>query len=166
MRREFTRLSRRKEPMRKHGFLVMNCCVLLLLMAACLPPSAHAEDELFFAISFGMDVYLIRISGGDILPINNTSYGAAWNFKSHEEAKIAARKECRRRARNPRNCQPAFTNSMKGICFVIVWAEPGGYGFYEIRNNERQKAYARSGRDDNGRPLSGKSKFVLMKCGQ
>ena len=161
MRREFTRLSRRKEPMRKHGFLVMNCCVLLLLMAACLPPSAHAEDELFFAISFGRTY--IKKEG--YTTYKNTSYGAAWNFKSHEEAEIAAHKECRRRARNPRNCQPAFTNSMKGICFVIVWAEPGGYNFYEIRNNERQKAYARSSRHDNGRPMR-KSKFVLMKCGQ
>ena len=165
MRREFTRLSRRKEPMQKHGFLVMNCCVLLLLMAACLPPSAHAEDELFFAVSFEW-TYSNPDKRGRYTTYKQTSYGAAWNFKSHEEAKIAARKECRRRARNPRNCQPAFTNSMKGICFVIVWAEPGGYGFYEIRNNESQKAYARSGRDDNGRPLSGKSRFVLMKCGQ
>ena len=150
--------------MRKHGFLVMNCCVLLLLMAACLPPSAHAEDELFFAISFGRTY--IKKEG--YTTYKNTSYGAAWNFKSHEEAEIAAHKECRKRARNPRNCQQVGkmpTSSMKGVCFVIVWAEPGGYGFYEIRNNERQKAYARSGRDDNGRPMGGKSKFVLMKCG-
>ncbi len=152
--------------MQKHSFLVMSCWVLLLLMAACLPPSAHAEDELFYAISYEW-TYSNPDKRGRYTTYKETSYGAAWNFKSPEEAEIAAHKECRKRARNPRNCQPAYGDSMKGICFVIVWnPNPGRYGHYEIENNERQKAFARSSRDDNGRPMGGSGKFVLMKCGQ
>ena len=155
MRRESTRLSSRKEPMRKHGFLVMNCCVLLLLMAACLPPSAHAEEELWWAISFE------RTAG------RKPAYGAAWNFKTREEAEIAAHKACGKKSSNPRNCEQVGDMGSgrmnNGECEVIV-AHDQGYSTYGIYNNERQKAFARASRDDYGRPL--RSKFELMICGK
>ena len=80
-------------------FLVVNCCVLLLLMAACLPRSAHAEEELWWAISFEWENAFgeknDRWFGG-----GHPSYGAAWNFKTAEKAQFAANKACRDKARN------------------------------------------------------------------
>lgn len=149
--------------MRKHSILVMNCCVLLLLMAACLPPSAHAEEELFYAISFET-----TLVSGRFPYHKKTAYGAAWNFKTPEEAEVAAHKECRKKSGNPRNCEQ-IGKMISGRmtmdeCTVIVWAEPNGYGAYGIYNNERQKAFAKASRDDYGRPL--RSKFELMICGK
>ena len=144
--------------MRKHGFLVMNCCALLLLMAMCLPHSAYAEEELWWAISFEWE----HVGGGKKL-----TYGAAWNFKTPEEAQIAAHKECRKKARNPRNCEQVGkmrVNRMKGECFVIFWSEYAGYTYQGIYNNEREKASARSPGTPGGL-MSSNWKFEFMKCG-
>ena len=139
--------------MRKHGFLVMNCCLLILLMAACLPLSAHAEEELWWAISF------------EVTKGRQPTYGAAWNFKTPEEAQIAAQKECRKKSRNPSNCEQVgnmrYNRMNNGECAVIV-TDYQGYGYYGIYNNERAKADARSGRDQ----VSPDSRFVLMICGE
>ena len=140
--------------MRKHGFLVMNCCVLLLLMAACLPPPAHTEEAKYLAIFYE------RTWVGTYY--KNTTYGAAWNFKTFTEALNAALKECRKKAKNPRNCGHDNTYSQYGKCVVIAWTDYKGYFAYRIDNNEREKALAKSSRNKYGRPRS--SKFELLMC--
>lgn len=155
MRRESTRLSEGKNPMRKHSFWVMNCCVQLLLVVACLPPPAHTEEAKHLAI-----FYERTWVGTDY---KHTTYGAAWNFKTGQEARNAALKECRKKARNPRNCgHDGNTYWRKGKCVVIAWTDYKGYFAYRIGNNEREKALARSSRNKYGRPRS--SKFELLMC--
>ena len=54
----------------------------------------------------------------------------------------------------------------KDTCWVVFSNYWKKYYIYEIRNNERQKAFARSSRGPAGRTHLYNDKFELMICGE